>query len=182
MKIDSAIQTFLEKYDKEAMESIEEASHQFGRVYRKDTIKLFNLTESINMFNQWLKGYAKFHIDEVGNRPTIEEITESCTRFLNGDDMFKETAVTFDKFPSFVKGYIESINKTIDTIDNIKSEMMEAGVDGETIGAVNTFADMFMDKLNESFDPAMDNLLWASGYNARKSLFGNKPKQKPVFL
>lgn len=182
MKIDSAIEEFLERYDSDAIASIDEMSRQLGRITRKDTINLFNINESFNSFNMWLRGYSDFHLSE-SELPSIGEITESYQAFLGNDEMFKETALTYDKFPGFVKAYVEGIQKTIGNVDQLKTTMLEAGIDGERIGAINEFTDLFMDKMTKSFNESMNNLLRASGYNSRQVLFGKKPSaKKPVFL
>ena len=48
MIIDNAIKTFVEKYDREAMDSINVISQDLGLVHNKYTLKGFNITESLN--------------------------------------------------------------------------------------------------------------------------------------
>ena len=47
------------------------------------------------------------------------------------------------------------------------------------------FVDGFMDRLHESFDPTMNRVLWASGYNGKMAMYKPKPiveKVTAVFL
>lgn len=180
MKILTAVRDFMEKYDEEAMGYISECSHQFGRIYRKDTINLFNLKESCDMFIRWLNGYTNYF--KEGNEVPAD-IKESCAKFLESDQMFQESAYTYDRFPTFVQDYLEGVQEVISAIEECKTAMQEADIEPELIGNVNGFADEFMDKLTESFDPAMDKLLTVSGYKTRKWLDERRvPKKKAVFL
>ena len=186
MKIDSALSTFVERYDKAAMDSIDQMSHDFGRIYRKDTIPLFNINETFEKFNKWLQGYAAYCVDckKEGTTPTQSVMTEALHRMLDGVDKFCEEKYTYDRFPSFVHTYIEGVRTLSATVNDVKSLLMESGIDQGLIGSVNEYTDEFMGIMEESFTPSMDKLLMASGYTTNKILFGkNRPAEpKPIFL
>ena len=185
MKIDSAIKTFFEKYNRDAIQSIDEISKDYSLNISNSMIKAFNMSESFNIFNQYLNGYASYKIENVNNDQALSqtEIKESVKKFID-TQIFKECEIKYPELPRFVAGYVSGINSITETVDNIKRDMTDANVDANDIGDINEFADMFMNKLNESFDPTMDNILWASGYNAKQRLANsNTNKTKvPVFL
>lgn len=192
MKIDSALVAFTESYDREAISSIDTISKD--PVLEKALVagqrmglKLFNLQESVNHFNDWLKGYASYKINWNGKDEASpqEVIKESATRMLESPNMFKETKVLYPDLPKFVQGYVEGVQTLLETVDLVKSTMTENGVDSEAIGDVNDFCDQFMTKFDESFHKSMDTILWASGYNTRKRLFRDrsaKKKPKTTFI
>ena len=63
MKLDTAIKTFYEKYDREAIQSIETISNDYGLNIHGHTIQTFNLNEAFDRFSNYLKGYADYKID-----------------------------------------------------------------------------------------------------------------------
>lgn len=185
MKIDTALHVFSEKYDREAIESIERISSQLGLQMNGYTVKAFNLTEAFNRFSEYLQGYGAYKAENVDNpkASTQDAIKENVSKFIDGY-VFEEKDVKCTDLPGFVRGYVEGITSLIETVDAVKSTMLDAGVAQEAVGDVNDFVDCFMDKLQESFDPAMNRILWASGYNARQRMKDVKSsvRHKPVFL
>ncbi len=187
MKIDSAIKDFSERYDREAITSIDTISRDHALVNQNATIKLFKITESFDAFCEYLQGYASYKIENANNEKASPQnvICESVDKFIS-TQLFEACDIRYPGLPSFVKGYVDGIRKLTETVDEVKGRMMDADVATEAVGDVNTFVDHFMDRLSESFDPAMDRILWASGYNSRKALFGpkkNDPKPEvPVFI
>lgn len=185
MRIDSAIKVFSEKYDHEAIEAIEEISQERGLVLTGATMEAFNINESFNKFSQYIKEYAEYKVKNKDNNKASpqEAIRESVDNFIN-TQLIQESTIKYSELPEFVKGYINGVNTLTESVNEAKRIMLEGDVDTEAIGDVNDFSDKFMEKLHESFDPAMDNILLASGYTTRKRLHRtrqNKPKQ-PLFL
>lgn len=185
MRIDSAIQVFSEKYDREAITSIEDISKERGLVLNRSTIKAFNINESFNKFSQYLREYADYKVNNANNNNASPQdaIRESVSNFIETQIIHDED-VRYSELPEFVKSYIEGVELLREAVDDSKRKMFEEDVDPEAIGDVNNFADKFMDKLHESFDPTMDKILLASGYTSRKKLFNrsNKSEDKPIFL
>lgn len=184
MIIDRAIKTFVEKYDREAMSYISEISQNLGLVHNKYTIKGFNITESFDKFQEYIKGYAQYKIENANNAEASPQnvIIESVRNFID-TQIFQEKDMLYNELPAFVEEYVNGVNNLLKTIDEVKEDMMESGVDQNDIGDVNDFTDSFMIKLHESFDPTMDRILRASGYTTKKNLYANTPKEKPhIFL
>jgi hypothetical protein len=186
MKIDSALKVFSEKYDRMAIESIENISKDFGLNIQKFTIKAFNINEGFADIEDFLTKYAKYKIENMNNSNSTPQ-TMICERVENNikEELFKETQILYSDIPSFIESYISGISKLIKTADSVKKLMFESGVDSSSIGDINQFVDIFVGTLHESFDPTMDRFLWASGYNSNKALsnLGSKNKTaKAVFL
>jgi tRNA U34 5-carboxymethylaminomethyl modifying enzyme MnmG/GidA len=184
MKIDSSIKEFLEKYNDEAMQSIEEISSEFGLVSQRNKIKLFNLNEDINKFINYMEGYSNYKIKNINNEnaSTNESISDQVNIFMD-KELFKESEVLYSELPKFVSSYINGIKDIGGKVDEWKEKMLEAEVDYESIGIINDFVDTFTERLNEKFDNSMNKILWASGYNSKKKLSENKVKElKPIFL
>lgn len=184
MRIDSAIQVFSERYDRDAIQSIEDISHERGLVLNKATIKAFNINENFNTFSQYLKEYANYKVENQNNEKASPQdvIRESVSSFIK-TQLFKESDILYSELPEFVMGYVNGVKTLTEAVDEAKRILTDADIDPEAIGDVNEFADRFMDALHESFDPTMDKILLASGYTSRKRLksFSEKRKQ-PVFL
>lgn len=184
MKIDNAIKEFTEKYDSDAMRSIDRISKDIGLNHLGGSMKLINLQESFDKFSLWLEQYAMYKIKTNGNDEATKQtlIKESSEVFME-KELFEEVDVKYSDLPLFVKSYVEGIDKVSKTVDKVKSDMMENDVNLEYIGDVNDFTDAFMQRLSESFDPIMEKILWASGYNSKKKLQNSgKGIKKPVFL
>lgn len=186
MKIDSALKLFSESYDRDAIQSIEDVSKDFGLISNKATIKLFNLKEGFNDFQDFLVKYGQYKVENMDNEKATPQhlICERVETNIK-DEIFRESEVLYNDLPAFIEAYISGVQNLIATSDAIKQKMFEAGVDSESIGDVNNFVDAFVTRLNESFSPAMDRILWASGYNSRKKLTKSKvpvKKEKAIFL
>lgn len=185
MIIDNAIKTFFEKYDREAIQSIENISKEYGLNINGNTIKTFNLGESFNIFNQYMDGYANYKIENVNNLEASkqETIKESVQKFVD-TQIFKESETKYSDLPTFVMEYVNGINSLQEMVDNTKRLMTDSEVKAEDIGDINEFTDMFINKLHEHFNPVMESILWASGYNGKQKLIkGNTSKPTaPVFL
>lgn len=188
MRIDNAINEFCEKYDRDAMKSIEDISSEIGLV-NNVTIKGFNMNEAFTSYTAYLKGYAEFMelatVEGSKEAKTMEkssndEIAKSFDKYIN-TKVINEEVLTYDKLPQFISSFIEGVNNLNDEIKTIKVSMFEADVSNEIIGSVNDFTDKFIDKVVESMDPVMNEILWASGYNSKKKLFGEKKKNAAVF-
>lgn len=171
MKIDTAIKTFTEKYDREAISSINGISNELGLIRNRHTIQLFNITESFNQFCEFLMGYGKYKVENVDNPKASPQdvICESVNTFIN-TQLFSPTNVSYSKIPGFVQGYIDGVTQLSETVDRVKDMMEDSDIDPEFVGAVSEFADTFVTRLDEHFVPAMDRILWASGYNAKQTL------------
>ena len=183
MRIDRAIKEFSEKYDRDAIQSIDEISRERGLVIHEHTINTFNMNECFDTFNKYLNGYANFQVESVNkpNTPSLKELKESVDKFIN-TSLFKETTTKYSDLPEFIAGYINGVNSLCETVDEVKRIMTDGEVDGNAIGIVNEFTDIFMYRLHESFDPMMETILWASGYNGKKRLAEGNKTPTPVFL
>lgn len=187
MKIDSAVRQFTEKYDRAAMESIEELGNDYTLNITEQKMKLFNIQESFDTFREYLKAYADYKIKNQNNDQASppDVIRESVKRFINSE-LFKETDTLYKNVPAFVESYVSGINDVDQTVHDVKTVMTESGIPAEEVGEINNICDQFMDRLNESFDSAMDSILLASGYKSRKRLWavvkGETKKEKHVFL
>lgn len=184
MKIDNAIKNFTERYDCEAMKSIDDLSKDIGLEHMGATMKLINLQESFDKFNLWLEQYAMYRIKTKDDENVTEQhlIKESSEVFME-KELFEDLDVKYSDLSKFVKSYFEGIEKVIKNVDKVKEDMTDNDVNLEYVGDVNDFVDAFMQNLSESFDPVMEKILWASGYNSKKKLQNSgKGNKKPVFL
>lgn len=188
MIVDNAIKEFTEKYDREAIASIDELAGEIGLKKAGFTIKTFNIKESFNQFSKYLEQYGEYkakYKDDPKASPR-EVIYESTKTFMD-NDLFLLAEMKYEELPDFVSGYIEGCNALIETVETVKSSMRNNEIDMESVGDVSEFADMFMEKMNERFHESMDRILWASGYKSKQRLskHNNTPKvsePKPVFL
>ena len=186
MKIDSALKEFTEKYNQAMFEAVDDLSKNFG--YNANGYKFIcvNITESTEMFKKYLEGFCDYKIKATGEQPTREQILAKTNEFIESN-LFKDVAIPYKKLPEFIESYVTSIKEITETTDNIKSQLTEAGVDPEDIGEVNKYVDSFVEKMQESFYPVMDKIIWASGYNTRQRLSAtymkeNKNNSKPIFI
>jgi len=188
MKIDSAIREFSEKYNIEAMQSIDEISKELGLNYNKknhiNSIRGFTIKEGFDSFIEFIHGYAKYKVDNIMNeRATSHETILNHTKSFIQNKVFTEKPLLYSELPIFVESYISGVKSLQKVTDATKTQMMEAGVDTDSIASINDFMDMFMTRLNESFDPVMNQILWASGYYGKIRLANQGQKVfKPVIV
>ena len=189
MRIDNVINEFCEKYDRDAMKSIEDISSEIGLVQNNITIKGFNMNEAFKSYTAYLKGYAEFMelaaVEGSKEAKTMEkssydEVAKSFDKYID-TKVINEEALTYDKLPQFISSFIEGVRALNEDVKTIKDCMFEADVPNELIGNVNDYTDKFIDKVVESMDPVMNEILWASGYNSKKKLFTEKKKNATVF-
>lgn len=173
MTLDNSLRNFAETYDREAIQSIDEVSKRIGLVENKFTIDGFEMKESFDAFNRYLKAYAKFmeaastkdsRESNLMEKTSKEEVTESFKKLIE-TKCFNESKLTYDQLPSFVESYLTGIQDLIKVVDESKEILEDADVDNETIGSINEYADMFADTVWNKLSPVMENILWASGYN-----------------
>lgn len=178
MKLDSAIRSFSERYDRDALASIDRISKDHALVAQRHTLKGFKITESFDQFCEYLQGYASYKIENANNEKASnqEVICESVSRFID-TQLFESCEILYPDLPKFVTAYANGVQKLTETVDQVKEKLIDAGFD-EAAGDVNGFADEFMTHLDEAFHPTMDRFLWASGYNSYRAL--HTPKKKPT--
>lgn len=181
MKIDTALKEFVEKYDQRSMQFIQEISQNYALVKQKSKLPLFNIQESFDKFQEYLQGYGTYKLENVNNDKASPQnvIQESVSKFIE-KQLFKDTDVLYSDIPKFVESYISGVKSLSSAVNQVKTRLMESGMDADAIANVNDFSDQFMVKLHESFDPAMDKILLTSGYKTRIQLenAGITPKKE----
>ncbi len=183
MRIEYAIKSFMEKYDREALHSIDEISKEVGLVAHKATIPTFNLQESFNLFNTYIEDYKNYKIQEPGmfNKTPHSAIVEH-TKSTIENDIFNDNKTLYSELPKFINTYIEGVNKLIDVMERTTSEMIHNDVDPESIAFISEATNLFTKKLEVKFDKTMDHILTASGYNTSKMLYNKEKTVAPIFL
>lgn len=184
MKIDSALKNFSEKYNEEAIMFIENLSNDFGLIKQKKTIKGFNIKEGFDDFKDFLVKYGKYKVENMDNpKASSQDVICESVKANIKDELFRDKDIRYNEIPAFIESYVSGIKDLISTADSVKKYMIESGVDLNSVGDVNTFLDNFITRLDESFNPTMDHILWASGYNSKKILYNtNQNVNKEIFL
>ena len=187
MKIDTALTEFTERYDSDAMASIDSLSKQLGLVANRRTIPLFNMKESFDNFSKYLEQYGDYLVKNKNNpkASSREIIQESTKKFINDKICNESVNVLYASLPEFVQSYVEGVEHLHETIDSVKNNIEFNEVDLEYAGDVNEYADAFMEKMNTKFYESMHRILWASGYNANKGvpkLYGETMKKQEIFV
>lgn len=187
MSIHTALREFTEKYDAEAITSIDRLPAKVGMRADMIPFKLFNLTETCKAFCDYLVGYRDYMKAHKDNpRKSTRDIMKANTaRFLKDPQFFKECDSNYKAIPEFVKSYLESVQKIAQVVESVKEDMELNDIELEYVGDVTEYADTFIQKLNEKFDPIMSDILWASGYAGahKKTPFNEQsPAHKVTFL
>lgn len=182
MKIDNAINIFVEKYDRKALESINEISKEFGLNVNRVPIRVFNINEAFDNFSKYIRGYAVYKVNNKNNEKASPHnaICESTNNLID-NELFKPIDSLYKDLPSFVESYINGIKQLQECINESMDMMMKAEIDDESIASLTEFTDSFMNSMDHQFDESMDRILWASGYK-KGSMFKKKQEEKPVFL
>lgn len=185
MIIDESIKIFTEKYDRFAIESIDNMSNDSRIINQKIKFETFNIDESFDGFIKLLESYAgyrcKYKDSDVVS--SIDTITKSFRNYID-NEIFKENTIYLHESSDFVKSYLTGVDKLLKSINESKNYMLENNAEQEDIGKINDLVDMFMEKMNSSFTTVTDKILWASGYNSSKAIekMFTVKKERPVFL
>lgn len=181
MIIDKALQTFKEKYDREAVQSVIDLSHDHS-LYMS-SFKGFNMQEAVDQFIEYIDGFVKYRIENIGksNAKPNNVISEHTKSFIE-TKLFIENKIPFNNATSFIEQYVDSVDKLVKTVNENQSLILECISDNESSGCILEFADAFMENLNNHFYPVMEHLLQSSGYYSRKKLRAPAAPKEPTFF
>ena len=171
MRLDDALQHFTESYSREAIQSIQDMSEKPYYKSKIEKFNVFNINESFSEFTTFLEAYKKYKIDTLTVPPTLgrETLLEGSHRRIK-NEIIKKDKIMYKNIPLFIESYLTGLTKLNESIDSIKNQMLEAGVNNDSIGDINDFTDTFINRLNESFEPILEKVLWESGYYPNKAL------------
>lgn len=184
MIIDSAIHDFIEKYDREAIQSIDALSKDKASQRNKIKYKLFNIEESFNKFKTLIDNWGKYQIrilTEATNF-TEEEAKKQTNDYI--DQLIKEKEIKSEDLSSFIESYLIGIKTVTNSINNTKARMLNENVNQENTIYINEMADRFMNIINNKMNESMEKLLLASGYTTKKILNNEykRPKKENDFI
>lgn len=177
MIADTAVRDFTERYDEEAIKSIDEMVNDIGVTYRLDKVKSFMMKETFDMFNEYLDGYKQYVLKDkydIGDK-SKEEIINSMKALFKAEG-FKDKVLFCKDANKFIKCYIEGCKNIVNKVDNIQSELIQNNATDEEIGNINEYTDVFMESMNNKFNSVMTSLLRESGY-ITISFFDEKKKE-----
>ena len=185
MIIDTAVKDFLEKYDREAMVSIDKFSSDETLIKNRYKVNLFNITESFKRVNQLINNWENYNLSKVSDSKTytFQEAAKDVSNLIN-TDLIKDQDYFVQDVSSFVESYLTGVKELSSTIDKVKTNLIKNNVQGEKIGIINQFADTFMEKVNAEFYKKMDSILWETGYNSRIEVIKSplKPKKENIII
>lgn len=179
MILDTAIPDFLEKYDREAIVSIDNLSKDEALIKKRYKLNLFNITESFKRVNQLINNWNNYNMSKVSNSKeyTFQEAAKDVSNLIE-TDLIKPKDFQVQEITTFVESYLNGVKDLSNTIEKVKTNLILNKIQGEKIGIINEFADSFMKKANSEFYKSMDKLLWESGYNSRIELLKKPPVKK----
>ena len=181
MILDKALQTFKEKYDREAVESVITLSHD--RSLYMSSFKAFNIQEAVNQFIEYMDGYVKYRVDNDGKSDVKSNnvITEHTKSFIQ-TKLFVEDVIPFNNATGFIQEYIDGIGRVLENVNNNQSTLMISIDDNESTGCIIEYADAFIENMNTRFYPIMEHLLQSSGYYTKKILHAPAAKKEQNFF
>lgn len=170
MIIDSAIHDFITKYDREAIQSIDELSKDKSGKLNKIKYKLFNLTESFDKFKILIDNWGKYQIKILTESTnfTEEQAQDEVDDYI--DKLVKDKDINSEELSSFIESYLIGIKDITNLINSTKARMLDENVNQESTTFINEISDRFMKIINSKMDESMDKLLMASGYTTKKRL------------
>lgn len=186
MKLDRLLKDFVERYDEEAIASIEKFSSSPSMRLSRCTLEGFDIDRAIRDFNEYLSEYARYNI-EFANSPkksSHKAIMERTSLFIENDIIVAKD-VQYSHIPSFIKRYVEGIQSIQQCEASTTNNLMEHDATIEEIGSVQKITEQFGTKLMESFYRIIDNVLIASGYagkHQKSTPSSDSNIQNPVFL
>lgn len=195
MKLHNAIRDFIDQYDREAISSIQDLGNIPSGSAFNFLFEGVDVKKSVDLFDEYLDGYAKYRISTDSNTDhTTQTILERTEFFLENSTavgscpaIFEDKTLSLKDVPSICECYIESVNRLIQKIDTLTTEMKSAGTSNEEIEALCEMGDMYVSRLYPKLEKIMEYALSASGYNTKKwvdEIISKKrePKTTPVFV
>jgi len=183
MFIGEAIKELFTKYDRGVFESFDDLSN--NQAYKLNELSTIapNINEAFDKFNLYIEGYVDYKIENINNEKIMshEQITEA-TKDLVDNKLFTETRILYTDIKKYIESYISGVNKLINTIEVSRSKLFESDIDNDSIGALEEYSEYFIDKLNKTFYPFLEKMLWASGYNSKKKLKERSKSEIYTFL
>lgn len=178
MLIDSAIHKFINTYDREAIQSIDELCRDKINERGKIKFKLFNLNEAFDKFTKLIDHWGSYQVKILVERPT--EFTEDEAKIeveAYIDKLIKDKDVKCQDLNSFIESYLIGIKKLSSSIDKAKKRMLSEKVTQQNAAYINEMADRFISNLDKYLTEGMDRLLIASGYKTKKFISGDYKRQ-----
>jgi hypothetical protein len=171
MTVKRVLESFFEKYSEEAMTTISKMSGDLTLSMSK--FKGFTFTEGSEKFLEYVGGYADYKMERVEESDkryqSNEAITEHTKSFVR-DDLFKEAMLPYTEAGALVENCLKHLASLPGKTEQVQGQLMEAGLDNESVGTVVTIIDDYATYLFETVCPVIDRLLWASGWNSAQAL------------
>lgn len=180
----TTIRDFADRYDRDAILSLESLSTSQRRGAMNFSFEAVDIPKAVSLFEEYLDGYCDFAEarDEI-SESTREMLMTNLGKFINGEKITDDDPVLFetkriglDDSPGYVRGFIESIDSLIGTLDKKISRLKKSGVEPESIGLMSEMCDAFADALAPKVNASIDYCLLESGYVTRKWVDSLRPK------
>ena len=172
MILDTAINDFLNRYNREMIQSIEDMSKGIGYRENNFTMPAFDMKSAFSKFETFLCGYADYKIKNINNPNAVDQdtILENSKTFIDKETI-TDCAIKYPELPQFIADYLNGIKCLTDTCCKVKCDMEHTeGLDHAYIGAVDDIVTYFVEKVQAAFYPVMDNMVTASGYRSNELL------------
>ena len=182
MKIDHCIQNFMEKYDEEAISSVEDLSKEIG-MNNNYSIHTFNINEAFDTFNQVIGVYQGWFNKSLpgADRISIEQISENAHSIID-NQTFVECDIKYKDLPNFITSYLTGVKALTEKVENAKSDLLLENASYDIANKIDDFCDHFIESLDAKFMPVVENAVKSSGYYSRKNLHNPSTKKTPIFI
>lgn len=191
MNLHNAIRDFTARYDRNAISSIQDLATNSSMTRSKFLFKAVDVKKATDLFVEYLDGYAKFKIGSIGSDDSeMKAIMERTEMFLTNDGTNKSMPVAFEEvdihysdIPEVCKDYIESVQRVMDAVNRLTTDLSAYDVKNDDIGALTEMSDMYISHLFPLVEKVMYTGLCASGYEHKKwteSLFNRRDDKKPA--
>ena len=155
MNLHTAIRDFTDSYDREAISHIQALATDSSIRHSKFLFEAVDIKKSADLFIEYLEGFAKYKMTPEGNDTNdIDVILERTDMFLDRrvpgggiPPIFETTKIHPYEVPTFCTDYLESVQKVIDKIECLSSEMLESYVTNDAVGALCEMGDKYVSYL-----------------------------------
>ena len=180
MTKDRMLSDFMDTYDKEMLESVDDISKEFGLVIHNCTIEVANIDDAKDMFCEFVNDFSKYKMNEKKTEEVGLDKVLQHTKNMVTNEMFNISKWRYKNLPAYVESYVNGIKEVDEFVEGCRNKLFQYNAKQEDVGFLSEATEIFYDEMKKRFDDSMNKILTASGYKSRKML--EEKKKSPVFL
>lgn len=192
MNLFTALKSFSEKYNREAISSINSFCERIDVINSPFKFEAVDIPRAFRMFGEYIEGYVSYKCEHPseGIEKNNQILNQTKSFIESGTDkeetnLFQSVQIKYTEARDFIKNYISDIGNLVSHVNEYTNILYEAGVTNEDIGLLTEMCDEFINAIQPHIEAVMNHMLGATGYNYKLLQEASKHKKvesKPIFI